>query len=70
MMIDEVFTRKYNGTIDLVRQPTVAASNHHKANNEFAKRVEFPRKGCVVSWIPKTETNIGTSRALANSKKS
>lgn len=60
MMIDKVFTRESNGPIDLVRQSTVTASNHHEANNEFAKNVELPREGCIVSRIPKTETNIGT----------
>lgn len=70
MMIDKVFPRENNGAIDLIRQSTVTASDHHEANNEFAEGIELSTEGCIDSRIPKTETNIGTSRELVTSNES
>lgn len=59
-MIDEVLARENNRTIDTIRQSTMPASNHHEANDEFAKGIEFSRQGGIDGGIAKTEADIGT----------
>lgn len=56
--LDEVLIRQHDGAVELVRQTTVSATDHHDADDELAKGLELAAERHVDRRVAEAQSHV------------